>query len=151
MQLRRALVPALAVSLALAFAAPAAAKTPIPGLVSPSGNIRCLDVPGPPALLLCSLGHADYGAALERRCLGPDGMGVDWHGFSLAAAGRGQVLCSGGILWSPDTQRPVYTTVAYGRAWRAGPFACRSRTTGVTCTNRAGHGLFLARASWRVW
>ncbi len=106
---------------------------------------------GPPALLICSLGHADYGAALQRRCLGPDGMGVDWHGFSLAATGRGRLLCSGGILWSPATQRPVYTTVPYGGAWHAGPFTCRSRTTGVTCTNRAGHGLFLARASWRVW
>ena len=26
-----------------------------------------------------------------------------------------------------------------------------SRVTGLTCTNRSGHGLFLSRESWRAW
>jgi hypothetical protein len=51
--------------------ATAASVKPIPGIRSPSGNIRCLFVP--PARgtsapnLLCTIGHADYSAALQQR------------------------------------------------------------------------------------
>jgi acetylornithine deacetylase/succinyl-diaminopimelate desuccinylase-like protein len=55
-----------------------------------------------------------------------------------------------GILYDPGTQRPVYTTLPYGKVWRRGPFTCASRLAGVTCTNTRGHGLFLSRQSWRV-
>jgi hypothetical protein len=30
-------------------------------------------------------------------------------------------------------------------------FTCSSRATGVTCRNRDGHGLFVARETWRTW
>ena len=39
----------------------------------------------------------------------------------------------------------------YGKVWRHAMFTCWSRVTGVTCQNRAGHGLFLSRQSWRAW
>jgi hypothetical protein len=134
--------------------ATAASVKPIPGIRSPSGNIRCLFVP--PARgtsapnLLCTIGHADYSAALQQRCIGSP-TNLDWHGWELPAARRGAVTCSGGILYDPGTQRPTYTTLPYGRTWRRGPFTCVSRRSGVTCANSHGHGLFISRQSWRAW
>src|SRR5919204_2571088 len=112
--MKTALVVALA-SLALAGAA-GAAKTPLPGIRSPSGNIRCLFVPGKPAVLRCDIGRADYAKTLQERCI--TRATVDWHGFELPAAGKGAITCTGGILYTPDTQRPAYKTLPYGRTWR---------------------------------
>ncbi len=139
----------LLLALGAATAAPAAAKTVLSGFHSPSGNIRCLLGPG--RVLRCDIGRADYAAALQARCIRPDGAGVDWHGFELPAARRAAVTCSGGILYDPATQRPGYASLPYGKTWRRGPFACASRLTGVTCRNAAGHGLFVSRQSWRAW
>jgi len=140
-------------AIAVAGLAPGAADatTRLPGFRSPSGNIACLLVPGRPSVLLCTLRHAHYAAALQARCMGPTGSGVDWHGFTLTATGKGAVSCSGGILYSPSTQRPSYVTLPYGASWRRGVFTCASRVTGVTCRTRAGHGLFLSRQRWRGW
>lgn len=132
-------------------AAPAAATTVLPGFHSPSRNIRCLFVPGAAAVLRCQIGHADYAERLQAFCMRPDGAGVDWHGFELGAARTGAVTCSGGILYNPGTQRPVYANLPYGRSWRRGVFTCVSRVTGVTCRNTRGHGLFVSRQSWRAW
>jgi hypothetical protein len=134
-------------------AAGASAVTDLPGIRSPSGNIACLFVPaarGGHDTLLCHIGRADYSAALQRRCISPP-TSLDWHGFSLGATGKGAVVCSGGILYNPDTQRPRYTTLAYGRVWRHKAFLCSSHRDGMTCTNRAGHGLFISRERWRAW
>jgi hypothetical protein len=122
---------------------------PLPGFRSPSGNISCFVIPGNPSVLHCGIAHATYAAALQHRCMRL--ASLDWHGFELAAAAKGAVTCSGGILYSPGTQRPSYVVLRYGRRWRQDGFACTSRRTGVSCTSRAGHGLFLSRQSWRVW
>ena len=140
---------ALLLALCAVTAAPAAAKTVLPGFHSPSGNIRCLLAPG--RVLRCDLRRADYAAALQARCMRPGGAGVDWHGFELPAARKGTVTCSGGILYNPGTQRPAYANLPYGQTWRRGPFTCDSRVTGVTCRNTGGHGLFVSRQSWRAW
>lgn len=142
------LLAALAVALATASTA-AGAKTPIPGIRTPSLNIRCLYVPGTPPTLRCDVHSSTYGTRLQNRCIKVET--VDWHGFELSRTGKGKVTCSGGILYSPDTQRPVYRTLPYGRTWRHGGFTCSSARTGLTCRNRAGHGLFLSREFWRAW
>lgn len=144
------LLAASAVVLTAADAAEAA-RTPIPGIRSPSGNIACLFVPRSPSRLFCSIAHADYAAKLQAQCMAPNGAGVDWHGFELAPTRKGAVTCSGGILYSPGTQRPVYAVLPYGKSWHKGVFTCASRRTGVTCRNPGGHGLFIAREAWRVW
>ena len=131
-----------------ASAGPAAAKTVLPGLHSPSGNIECLFAHG---TLRCQIARADYAKTLQARCMGPNGQGVDWHGFELGATRKGGVTCSGGILYSPGTERPVYVNLPYGASWRQGAFTCTSRITGVTCRNRTGHGLFVSRQTWRAW
>ena len=138
---------------ALAASGSAMSSAKLPGLRSPSGNIRCLYVPGvgTPSRLLCSISHSSYAARLQARCMGSTGGGVDWHGFDLASAGKGNVLCTGGILYNPTTQHPSYLLVPYGTTWQQGVFTCQSRSSGVSCRSRVGHGLFLSRSAWRVW
>src|SRR5947209_3295809 len=121
---------------ALASASPSFARTSVvlPGFKSPSGNIKCLYVPGPPAFLWCSIGHANYAKKLTAYCAQPK-IGVDWAGFSLGAKGKGGVECTGGVLYDPQTQHPRYVTLRYGKTWRHGPFTCTSATRGVTCRN----------------
>jgi hypothetical protein len=141
-------------------AAAAGAATPIPAFRSPSRNITCLFIPsapfqsgsGPtPATMLCTIAQADYTKALQARCLGPKGGGVDWHGFLLPAARKGAVSCSGGILYNPATQKPTYVTLAYGKTWRHKMFSCTSQLRGVNCSNPHGHGIFVSRQTWRTW
>jgi hypothetical protein len=132
--------------LALAFAVTGsvAAAASLPGVRTPSGNIRCAATP---AALHCDIAQASYRARLQARCITPPSS-LDWHGFELTPTGKGAVTCSGGIL----VMGPVrYVTLAYGRSWHYGAYTCRSRVTGLTCTNRAGHGLFLSRLSYRVF
>ena len=134
--------------LVLGTSAPASAAT-LPGFRSPSGNISCLFIPsdgGSPATILCKLAHADYAPLLQARC-----KGLDWHGFSLPAARKGTVLCSGGILYDPTTQHPSYITLAYGKTWRQKMFSCTVQLTGVNCSNPHGHGMFISRQTWRTW
>jgi hypothetical protein len=121
----------------------------LPGIRSPSGNITCLYVSEKPAFLLCQIAKADYEPALRKHC-GSAPYYVDWAGFSLSAAGKGIVACAGGPAYDPQTQHPRYATLAFGRSWHEGPFTCRSATAGVTCTNGAGHVVFLSRGSYRL-
>jgi hypothetical protein len=144
---RPGLILALCIS-ALTLASAAGSTTPLPGIQSPSGNIKCLLVPGHPGNLLCSLAQADYAKALEAHCSA--GSSVDWHGFELPAAKKGTIVCSGGILY-PGKQRPQYVNLPYGKVWRHAMFTCWSRATGITCQNGASHGLFLSRQFWRAW
>ena len=150
----RAVVRLAALLLSLtALAVPASAsakKTPLPGFHSPSGNIRCYYEGGRPAVLRCQIGQAAYTKRLVAYCGAPP-IGVDWAGFELTATRKGAVTCSGGVLYSPETQVPVFVNQPYGTTWRRGGFRCDSRRTGVSCRSRAGHGLFISRASWRAW
>jgi hypothetical protein len=101
--------------------------------------------------MLCKIARADYAKTLESRCLGPTDAGVDWHGFTLPAARKGAVNCSGGSLYNPTTQHPTYVTLAYGKTWRQKMFSCTSKANGVNCSNPSGHGIFISRQTWRTW
>jgi len=139
---------------ALSSSSLAASTIKLPGIRSPSRNITCLFVPGSGgsrSRLLCAIAHSSYAATLQKRCMGPTGAGVDWHGFDLTPLAKGTITCTGGILYSPSTEHPSYVTLPYGKSWRQGAFTCWSRVTGVTCRNRTGHGLFISRAAWRAW
>jgi hypothetical protein len=98
----------------------------------------------------CSIAKADYTKKLVAYCAQPK-IGVDWAGFTLGPATKGSVECSGGAMVDPTTQHLRYVTLAYGNAWKHGVFTCSSAVTGVTCRNRAGHGLFVSRQSWRAF
>ena len=107
-----------------------------PGIRTPTGNISCFVSH---RVLHCELRVAAY----RPRC-----ADLDWHGFELAARGRAQVTCSGGVLYD---RKPAYRTLAYGRTWRFAAFTCVSRITGLTCSAGNGHGLFVSRQSYRLW
>jgi Family of unknown function (DUF6636) len=146
---RRLAIGLLLGTICLVAAASALAKTPIPGVRTPTGNIECLYVPGQPPTLRCDIRGSSYGTTLQNRCMARET--VDWHGFELTTTRKARVTCSGGILYRPDTQMPVYRTLSYGKTWKHDGFTCASARTGLTCRNRKGHGLFISRESWRLW
>jgi hypothetical protein len=142
--MNRAAKLTVVLGLAAAVASAAAAAASLPGVRTPSRNIECAVTP---AALHCDIVQAFYRARLQARCIAPPSS-LDWHGFELTPTGKGAVTCSGGIL----VMGPVrYVTLPYGRTWHSGAYTCRSRVTGLTCTNRAGHGLFLSRLSYRTF
>jgi len=130
------------------LAAVLAMKTPLPGVVTPSGNIHCFYVPGPPGHLLCDIHRAAYSAREQNGCIAR--AGFDWHGWEVYVNRRTAPVCSGGILYNSNADVPRYTRLAYGKTWRFARFTCTSRVTGLTCTG-GSHGIFISRQSWRGW
>jgi hypothetical protein len=107
----------------------------------PSKNIGCVylapDTATEKPYLRC-----DIGGGLRPLPPRPRNCDLDWgYGYQMSGpAGRAKPFCAG------DTARdPRAPVLAYGRTWRRGPFRCLSRTIGLRCTNRAGHGFFLSR------
>ena len=146
--MRRLLLGVVVCALGLAPSGLAGSSTVLPGFRSPSGNIKCLYVPSPAGFVYCRIAKANYAKQLTGYCARPK-FGVDWAGFTLGKKGKGSVACSGGTMYDPTTQHPRYVTLAYGKTWKRSVFTCTSRVNGVTCTNPAGHGLFVAREAWR--
>ena len=147
--LRHACIALSLAALALPAGASAAKRT-LPGFQSPSGNIRCYYRAGRVGLLNCQIGRAVYAKRLTHYCASPP-IGVDWGGFDLTPTHKGAITCTGGVLYEPATERPIFVNLPYSATWRRGVFTCVSRVAGVTCTSRAGHGLFVSRQSWRAW
>ena len=126
-----------------------AKPSPLPGVVTPSGNIRCFYVPARPAHLLCDIHRAAYSRREQNSCMARSGL--DWHGWQVYAARPTTTVCSGGILYNSNRNFPAYRRLAYGSTWHFAAFTCTSRITGLTCTTSKGHGVFLSRQSWRGW
>lgn len=143
----------LAALVAFAVCAGAAVAATLPGVKTPTRNISCFYVPVKPTThgnLLCNIKKASYTGALQHQCIdGP--AGLDWHGFELSEQKKAHVVCTGGVLYDIGRDTPRYVVLPYGRTWRSHGFTCVSRFTGLTCTNRAGHGLFLSRESYRLF
>ena len=137
------------VFVALSAGSAQAKPLPLPGVVTPSGNIRCFYVPARPAHLLCDIHRAAYSRRERNACMAHSGL--DWHGWEVYAARRTTTVCSGGILYNSSRNFPAYRRLAYGSTWRFAAFSCTSRITGLTCTTSKGHGVFLSRRSWRGW
>jgi hypothetical protein len=72
-------------------------------------------------------------------------MGAYGDSFIMTATGRPRWGCHG------DTALRSGHALRYGATWRSGAFTCTSRLNGLTCTNRAGHGFFLSRQSYRTF
>jgi hypothetical protein len=119
---------------------------------TPTRNISCFYVPIKPTTrgnLLCSIQSSSYGRAEQNGCQARTGL--DWHGFELSNTRKAQPECTGGVLYDIGRDTPTFVILAYGRTWHSHGFTCTSRVTGLTCTNGHGHGLFLSRASRRLW
>lgn len=128
----------------LALAAPAAAQDVIL-FQSPSRNIHCMIFQG----------DGDWQGV---RCdvlemtgvsypVPPADCDLDWgHGFEVGRTGPGAPVCAGDTVASPDG--PV---LGYGQTVSGGGVTCISEQTGMTCTNRQGHGFTVAKARQRVF
>jgi hypothetical protein len=111
---------------------------------TPSDNIYCA--------------YDDYNGTPEVRCdirsytptMGkmPADCDLEWgDSFVISARDkRGSVICHGDTVISPDA-----TALPYGSSWKKHGIVCTSETSGLTCTNRKGHGFFVSRAEQRVF
>jgi hypothetical protein len=104
----------------------------------PSGNIYC------------AYEHYSF-APIDLRCEIRSGVkplpprprtcNADWGaGYAMRQTGRPYVLCISDTIY--DAKARVFP---YGTTWRGGAFSCSSKTTGLRCTNRSGHGFFVSR------
>jgi hypothetical protein len=110
---------------------------------TPSGNIHCgyMDFDGRPSIR-CDI--SQYTATTPER---PADCDLDWGmAFAMEPDGRGQVLCVGDTVITPDAM-----TLPYGEIFRKAGMTCISEKTGLTCTNGKGHGFFLSKAEQRVF
>ena len=65
------------------------------------------------------------------------------RGFSadMGVTGRATYECSSDSVYDMGAPK-----VGYGMTWRRGGFTCKSKISGLTCTNLSRHGFFLSRA-----
>jgi hypothetical protein len=103
---------------------------------TPSGSIACagsVAAQGLPSYLRCDI-LSGLRPQPRRACQ------LDWTGFSLRPTGAPRAVCAGDTTY--DSRAPI---LRYGTTWKQGGFACRSRRSGLRCTNREGRGFFLSR------
>ncbi len=139
----RALLTTIATGLALTPATAHAAAT-LTAFQTPSHKIGCLYSRGggEPARLRCDV--RDNAAATPKR---PASCELDYgSAFGLTATGKATRLCVGDTALDPKAK-----VLAYDRTRRLGPFTCTSRTTGLRCTTKAGHGFVLSRQAQRLF
>jgi hypothetical protein len=104
----------------------------------PSKNIGCA-YNASPAYLRCDI-RTGLKPVPQRSCE------LDWTGLSMRPRSRATPTCAGDTAMLPNA--PI---LRYGSTWRRGGFVCRSRTIGLRCTNRVGHGFTLSRQAWRTF
>ncbi|HEX3268009.1 MAG TPA: serine/threonine-protein kinase [Gaiellaceae bacterium] len=114
----------------------AAASTTAPlGVVAfrtPSGTIGCVSG----SSLRC-----DIRSGVRPRPPRPASCDLDWAvGFSMGATGRASVVCAGDSAIEQSAR-----VLRYGERWSRGALTCLSRSVGLRCRNRSGHGFFLSR------
>ena len=118
--LLRRLVPLAAAGLLAVPAAAAGASS----FQTPKGAAFCTLATGSgPSRLVCWMPADGYVIAMGARSGRPRGhTNLGNNGYSRAVR-----------------------TLAFGRAWRAGPYRCVSARRGLTCTNARGHGWLMRR------
>lgn len=112
---------------------------------TPSGNIGCVYSGGSagkrPEL------RCDILSGLRPPPRRPAGCGLDYgDSLELSEIGRPSPVCHGDTAIDP--RAPV---LAYGRTWRRSGLDCTSRSVGLRCSNRSGHGFFLSRQSSKTF
>jgi hypothetical protein len=108
---------------------------------SPTGNIGCS--------LLGAVARCD----IEKRGWRPPARPsscpnvVDFgQGLEVGPSGLARFVCAG------DTVRDLASPVlAYGGGSRVGALECVSASSGITCTNRDGHGFFISIQRYRIF
>ena len=138
--IRRLLLVAAALT-ALALPASALAQH-ITFFKTPSGNIHCAFFGPHHGQVRCDIGQT--GNAVKPR---PSWCDFDFgKSYGVTRRGHGRRLCV-----SDSVNDPHARTLRYGKGIRKYGITCRSRTTGLRCTNRRHHGFFLSRAAQHVF
>lgn len=125
-------------------AAPAARADSFHAFRMPSGNVGCMlvEISGEQPSLRC-----DVLSGLRPMPPKPRSCQLDWGvSVSMGDRGRASVGCVGDTVMVPGAR-----VLAYGTRWRHGGIACVSRASGLTCTNRSGHGWVLSRERSRLF
>ncbi len=108
---------------------------------SPSGNIGCVMFEGGAR---CDIRRRDWSPPPRPSSCPAE---VDYgQGLEVSRRGRAGFVCAGDTALDPAAAK-----LAYGTASRLGGAECASRTAGLTCVNRAGHGFFVSIQAYRVF
>jgi hypothetical protein len=108
---------------------------------TPSGNIGCAMYEGGAR---CDIRKRDW-KPLPRPAACPREVGYG-QGLEVPAGGEAGFVCAGDTALDPTA-----SSLAYGTASRVGGSECISRSDGITCVNRAGHGFFISVQSYQVF
>lgn len=145
----RLIIAFAAVSAAIAVGTASGATQRNGAFKTPSGNIVCgysVSADGRSASIGCGI-KSGLEPAPRNTCVDMDYSGKS---VSLNATGRARpVVCAGDP--GPFLVEAKAHVLRYGKSWRRGGITCASRRTGLTCTNRGGHGFFLSRSHWRAF
>jgi hypothetical protein len=130
---RRLLIVSVTVVCAL-FASPAFGR--FVQFRTPSGNIGCVgETTRADNSVRCDIRTRSWSPPPR-----PRSCDLDWgQGLNLGRIGRARYVCAG------DTALNTGPKLAYGASRRIGGIVCVSRTSGLTCTNAAGHGFTMSR------
>jgi hypothetical protein len=113
------------------------------GFRMPSNNIFCMYVSSksPRAKYLrCDIMSGLRPKPSSKGCIeGERGVSV-----SMNVKGKAKYTCASDTVYNPKAKK-----LKYGKTWRKGGFVCKSKKTGLKCTNRSRHGFFLSRARSR--
>ena len=122
---------------------PAAASISLTSFRTPSKNIYCAwdHSSGSPQLLRCDVLHLTHQAPKPRSCQFDAGSA-----FGMNPTGRASALCVSDSVFNPRAK-----VLAYGKTRKFGPFKCSSKTSGLRCSNRSGHGFFLNRDRYKLF
>jgi uncharacterized protein DUF6636 len=137
------LAPPIITTLVLAVTlVPAASADSVTFFRTPSKNIYCArEKFGPTDMLRCDVRDLAHQAPKPKGC--KFGWGTS---FGVNARGRAHALCVSDSVFDPHAK-----TLAYGKTRHLGPFTCTSKTSGLRCSNRSGHGFVLNRTRYRFF
>lgn len=157
----------------------AATRQPVPASEAPNPDVRVVTVSGdaafssPSGMIHCYLSgsvRCDFMGDAQWKLPKPAGCDLDWgDSVVLSPDGEASVTCHGdtvagtAVVGSDLTRWYVAGTdvtvpfngltlagLAYGSMLTNGPVSCLMETTGLTCTNLAGHGFFMSKESARL-
>jgi hypothetical protein len=138
----RPILAGAAVALAaLTVGAAAAGASTFQFFRTPSNQIGCVYQTGPAYLRCDVMYRTRFNGTKQCGEVGDAGQS-----FAMRTRGRVKLLCASDTSFQPGSR-----VLRYGTTRRFGPFRCHLSTSGLRCTNRAGHGWFLSRDRQRMF
>ena len=108
---------------------------------TPSHNIACI---GDTTYIRCD---TRFVTKFSQPVYKPKGCDLDWGPLGMGPRNKAHILCVGDTALNPKAKVLAYgKSKVYGNAFR-----CTSRTSGLRCQNRAGHGFFISRGKQSIF